>query len=532
MGIGTFHSHNKVGETWSFQTVITSASTFNPFVTFLNSARVSWDIGEPYYFGGNNLSHVYPDNGDIKTVTIRTYYGGISDIYNLWMYQDNIYGHVNLSGFTNLGGQLRLDENPRINKITNPTSPNTMFYGVNGTVFEGSDVTGTVDLTTLTGITAFNSAHRPGVTQILNPISNLNISYYAVSNNGSYPYAVTGLTGTLDLSTLTGLGGYFNVQNNPLLTEIINPVSSNSFYYYNAVVCNLINLDLSTLTGLGGQILLNNNYSLSAITNPVTYENISFYTVSSCNITSNLDVSGFHNLGGSFRADQNINLTSVTHTYSPGVFLEYNLTNCDITGVHDLSMFPNLGGSFYMGGNNNLSAITHTASTKEFTSYIVNDTNLTGTHDLYMLSNLSGLIKIYNNSNLTKIIFPLLTGGTFANDYYFLPTPPYLYPNACLNFKSCDLGYIDFKFLSAATMSVNSSFGASVWIENNNLTSSEINNILVDFDWMSTVSPSKWSGVTLSILTGNSSPDTTSGGYDGIAAINSLTGSPKNWIIT
>ena len=49
---------------------------------------------------------------------------------------------------------------------------------------------------------------------------------------------------------------------------------------------------------------------------------------------------------------------------------------------------------------------------------------------------------------------------------------------------------------------------------------------------MSTVSPSKWSGVTLSILTGNSSPDTTSGGYDGIAAINSLTGSPKNWIIT
>ena len=64
MGIGTFHSHNKVGETWSFQTVITSASTFNQFVTFLNSDRVSWDIGEPYYFGGNNLSHVYPDNGD------------------------------------------------------------------------------------------------------------------------------------------------------------------------------------------------------------------------------------------------------------------------------------------------------------------------------------------------------------------------------------------------------------------------------------------------------------------------------------
>ena len=238
MSRGVFQSHNKVGETWSFQTIASSATTFNPFVTFLNGARVSWDIGQPSYFGGNNLSHLFPDNGDLKTVTIRTYYGGISDIYNLWMYQDNIYGHVNISGFTNLGGQLRLDENSRINQITHPTSPNTLFYAVNGTQFDASDVSGIVDLTTLSGITGFGMAHRPKVTQIINPTNNLNISQYYVNNNGGY--AVTGLTGTLDLSTLTGLGGDFSAQNNPLLTEIINPVSSNVFYGYNTVACGII----------------------------------------------------------------------------------------------------------------------------------------------------------------------------------------------------------------------------------------------------------------------------------------------------
>lgn len=76
-----------------------------------------------------------------------------------------------------------------------------------------------------------------------------------------------------------------------------------------------------------------------------------------------------------------------------------------------------------------------------------------------------------------------------------------------------------------------STYGAAVTLSSCNLSTSEVNHMLVDFDTISTLNPTGWSAVTLDILTGNSSPDSSSGGYDGISAINSLTGSPKNWVI-
>ncbi len=423
MGIGTFRSHNKAGESWTFQTLVSSASTFDPAVSFLGGGtkRVSWDVGEPYYYGGNNLNYTFSDSGDVKTVTIRTYYGGISDIYAVNFYSDGICGHVNLSGFTNLGGELRLDENPRIYLVTNPISPNSMFYGLNGLPLDPSDISGTLDLTTLTGITGFSLAHMPKVTQIINPTSNLNVNYYVASNNGSY--SVTGLTGTLDLSTLTGLGGFFTVQTNPLLTQIINPISNNSFYYYNTVNTGIYDLDLSTLTGLGGQIFLNNCPSLSAITFPTNYQNISWVTTSNCNLIGTLDVSGLFGLGGNFWTEA--------------------------------------------------------------------------------------------NPNLINISFPLLTAGTLNSIFAY----------------SCNLDYINFLPLSGATFDP-SGYYNSILLQDNGMLTTDVNHILVDFEYMASSNPTKWSGVTLNIGGTNSAPDSSSGGYNGISAINSLTGNPYSWVIT
>lgn len=101
-----------------------------------------------------------------------------------------------------------------------------------------------------------------------------------------------------------------------------------------------------------------------------------------------------------------------------------------------------------------------------------------------------------------------------------------------LALHSCgSLGYVDFLRLSAITMNTSSTYGAAVTLSSCNLSTSEVNHMLVDFDTISTLNPTGWSAVTLDILTGNSSPDSSSGGYDGISAINSLTGSPKNWVI-
>jgi hypothetical protein len=64
------------------------------------------------------------------------------------------------------------------------------------------------------------------------------------------------------------------------------------------------------------------------------------------------------------------------------------------------------------------------------------------------------------------------------------------------------------------------------------MSATDVNHILVDFSGNTTYNPTGWSNVDLNIGGTNASPDSSSGGYDGLAAISFLTGSPYNWIIT
>ncbi len=59
MSRGVFRSHNKVGETMTFQTNASSATTFDPRVSFgYGSDRVSWDMGDGSgYQADNTLSY-------------------------------------------------------------------------------------------------------------------------------------------------------------------------------------------------------------------------------------------------------------------------------------------------------------------------------------------------------------------------------------------------------------------------------------------------------------------------------------------
>jgi hypothetical protein len=92
------------------------------------------------------------------------------------------------------------------------------------------------------------------------------------------------------------------------------------------------------------------------------------------------------------------------------------------------------------------------------------------------------------------------------------------------------LGYVDFKPLSGITMDVNSTYGASIYLNGNGMSTTNINHILYDFSGITSNNLNRWSGVTLDI-SGNSSPDASTGGYDGISSINYLTGVTANWTI-
>ena len=157
----------------------------------------------------------------------------------------------------------------------------------------------------------------------------------------------------------------------------------------------------------------------------------------------------------------------------------YLANNCNLTGNLNLP-FSGLGNDFQVSNNPNLTGITHVSSSQNFLYYNANNCNLTGTLDLSPLTNLGynpindtfGVINLHDNLNLTNIIFPNSTqyfrNGGATNDAFSI--------------YSCNLGYVDFKPLSGATLVSGATVGIPrITLQNNNMTTSEVNHILVDF---------------------------------------------------
>jgi hypothetical protein len=185
-----------------------------------------------------------------------------------------------------------------------------------------------------------------------------------------------------------------------------------------------------------------------------------------------------------------------------------------------MSNITGLNTEFRVYGNPNLTQILHGPSSSTFVRFLAYSCNLTGTYNLSMLSGLSGSIQIYFNPLLTNVVFPpsvqqFNNVGTNANDSAF-------------TLGSNNLDYVDFKPLSGATLFN----GSRIRLLNNNMSAADVNHILVDFVTIATSNPSGWDYVVLDIGGTNVNPDSSSGGYNGLAAIATLTGVTYNWSIT
>ena len=64
------------------------------------------------------------------------------------------------------------------------------------------------------------------------------------------------------------------------------------------------------------------------------------------------------------------------------------------------------------------------------------------------------------------------------------------------------------------------------------MSTGDVNHILDDFLYNATNNSVGWSNINLNIAGSNSAPDSSSGGYDGLSAIATLTSPPYNWTIT
>jgi hypothetical protein len=294
--------------------------------------------------------------------------------------------------------------------------------------------------------------------------------------------------GNLNLTGLTSLGGVFSVALNSKLTGITNPISSSVFTNYECWGCDITGqLDLSTLTGLGGNVSLQDNLNLTGVTFPNTNTLFNRLTIYQSNLIGNLNLTGLTALGGNFGVFTNPNLTGITHGPTSQTFTNYEVYNCNLIGTLDLSTLVNLGGS---------------------------SSGLT-----------VGVVKTYSNSGITNIIFPN-SSKFFKNDSNFES-------GGAFSLYGCNLDYIDFKTLSGATLVSGVTQGVPIIsLRDNGMIADDVNHILVDFSGNATYNPTGWSNINLNIGGTNADPDSSSGGYDGLAAISFLTGSPYNWTIT
>ena len=571
-----FAARNNIGSVLTFQKS-GSTSSFDPNINFSSGTRrVSWKLNNGTNVtqtAGNSITYTgFTSDTGIRTIEMRG--NSFSGIMFLFLDNENLYGRINLSGLKELkpyiplfdGTAISLQNNLNLTGITNPTSTETIWsydvsitglYNLDLTPFSGgliknlntyncpnlsgitlgqnlsitesfggfnSNLIGNLDLTPLSGLGgSFQVQNNPNLTGITNPSSSSqNFSQYAANN--------CNLTGNLNLP-LSGLGGSFQVQNNPNLTGITNPSSSQIFTAYLAYNCNLTgNLNLP-LSGLGGDFRVYNNTGLTSVTHVSSSQNFSQYDASYCNLTGNLNLP-FSGLGGEFYVNNNPNLTGITHVPSTQIFTNYSTYNCNLTGNLNLP-FSGLGGSFQVYNNSGLTSITHVSSSQNVNTYAAGNCNLTGTLDLSPLTKLGynvtddsyGSIYLSFNPNLTDVIFPNSTQffrNNGSND-----------ANSVFAIYDCDLGYVNFKPLSGATLVSGATVGIPrIYIRGNNMTASEVNHILVDFSGNATYNPTGWSNIDLDIGGSNEPPDPSSGGYNGLAAISFLTGSPRNWIIT
>ena len=475
-----YNSRNNIANVLTFQKS-GATSSFDPTIQFSGgnlSRRVSWRLFNGILttqVAGSTLSYNgFSLDSNIRTIQVRA--DDLKNISNFDMFNDNLYGHLDLSPLSGLSGIFSVQNNPQLTKITNPVSPNQL------TLYGASDcnIIGNLDFTTFSNLSGnIFLSNNSNLTGLTFSSSSSNI------NSISAPFC--NLTGTLDLSPLSGLGNDLQLSYNPNLNNVINPPSSRDFSQYDISNCDLQGtLDLRPLSGTQQGVYFDSNSGLTNILHSTASNSIGTYSAKFCDLTGNLDLSPFTNIGGRYLLSNNPNLTGVTFSYSTNNIGPIWIHNCKLTGTLDLSPLSKLGG--------------------------VSATSVSE-------------ILLYNNLNLTNIIFPIST-QFFRNNFNSTQFRAF-------SLQSCNLDYIDFTKLSGATLVSGVTQGrATIELQNNGMISADVNHILVDFSGNATFNPTGWSNVNLNISGTNGAPNTSSGGYNGIAARNFLTGSPYNWTIT
>jgi hypothetical protein len=381
-----FTARNNIGSVLTFQKSGATAS-FDPNVSFSSGTRrVSWKLNNGTNVTqttGNSITYTgFTSDTGIRTIEMRgNSFRGLNQIS---LNSDNLYGNLDLTQLSDLGGTFWVQNNPNLTGITHvPSSQIFTQYLANNCNLTGNL---NVPFSGLGGVFWVQSINLTGITHV--PSSQIFTAYYATACN---------LTGNLNLP-LSGLGGEFQVYFNSGLTSINHASSTQNFSIYDASDCNLTGtLDISPLTKLGGansgisgaNVLLISNTILTGIKLPSSTQffknqsNIEYQSAFgffNCNLdyVDFTPLSGATLLSGTTQGiprinlrDNNMSAADVNHilvdfsgnaTYNPTGWSNVNLNISGTNGAPDSGSggYNGIGARNFLTGSPYNWTITHT----------------------------------------------------------------------------------------------------------------------------------------------------------------------------
>ena len=257
-----------------------------------------------------------------------------------WMTGTRNIGTLDISGLTGFGGSINLADNASINKIIFPNvstnAPLITSFGLTGTY---NGLSGTLDISGLTNLGGGIDIYtHPNLTNIVFPDTHNNIDRLRINQNG--------LTGTLDLRPLHRLGSgnsypniYVDFSYNYGLKEVLMPDSSASINQLNFAGSGLTYFDGSSLVGGVNYLFASSCPSLAYVIFPPNSSDWNYVAIySNANLGGSLDVSGLTRLGGTWDSHgcpklQNIWLPSLNRLITPFYSQDCSLTSASIDDI-------------------------------------------------------------------------------------------------------------------------------------------------------------------------------------------------------
>jgi len=370
---------------------VTDASTdmFDP--TFLGGGTLRWDLGDGSIVNANTFDHTYTILGNKN---VKLYEGTTTGVTGINLFGDDLVGEIDISDFL-LATSISLYNNPKLTNVQLPTTSTN----VNTVYLMDCDLTGTIDASGMTGLGgSFRVDGNSNLTKLLLPETSNSFVQIILYNSD--------LTGELDLSPLSNLSGSILAYSNSNLTSLKLPDSPGNVTTFSFSRCDLTGtIDISAFTQIT-QINFEQNHNLTEVINPTTSSAITQYVVSDCSLSS-VDISGLSNVGGVMYFNDNDGLTEIINPVSSATITTYNAYYCDLTGTLDVSGLTGLGGTFQAHNNANLTSVLLPTSSNSFSAFRLDSCNLTETLDASGLTNLGGNFQIQHNANLANILFPI-----------------------------------------------------------------------------------------------------------------------------